>query len=838
MAQWTQTLEPYIKVQEKIKTAAINPTAGESLIVGATIISDAGPSNPTLITSQSEFLATYASRDLTEDYVKSLDALYGDGNDTIASTMWLNAYRLAGSGSLLITRAFKGDNLFFAKPLVASDSNTYILKDGNILKKVNSFKLVVDIDSDDATHSTDGWSIAISGVGVLGNRTTDDGAQYDYYVQNLQELVEFLNDSPVFFSPSFTFYSDEAGTEGNEIEVNTDGTVTEAAVSVIFDEVYIGANILDLEDTRCTNGYSYVIACEPDWTTENLNQKLVDLSSWSSFEDVPYYATNTYNSNTDLLVRIRRFNHDAVVTKELSENSAFAGGDSPYTVLTSVLDTYYSSSKYVDGTLPESITDRDFYEFAVLDPSVSGQPEYYNVGNIYGRGDMTEAELNDLLNMISLQLPDNLADLGLDYYGYIPSDQRAGWAILSNPTTGQKEIAVEYASRAALEEATGVSGSIAVVGRSSYQYYAYSSGSWVSTDPVDDSGVNYVATNLSALVSSVKIATEGDIAKIGTESAGSYYTWKTGMTASDVDPEEIYIDLSIDPSKYKILNVSDTDLLKAMDKIDADEVYTVEGLTDLGNTQPIFQTYLANMAVNTNYFYPISTVNSTNYLAIANSAARISKDSYKLYLSAPWDVDTGTVGFKFYSSPSVLYWEAVNRNRGLGREFADLFGQMNGIVQYQRPTTEFNKKTRQLLLSKKINTVLWNTQSNAWNMNDNYTKQSEDNIMASEANSRLGIRIAKAMPILLRQFIGQKINDILYANAESVINYYFTNTILPMNPYSISSWRVTIPTINTDEDRRANRMKVLVEVRFQRALKYVIVYENYFDVGMEFDGQI
>jgi hypothetical protein len=86
MAQWKETLEPYIKVQEKIRTAAINPTAGEDLIVGCTIISDAGPSTPTIIASQKAFLSTFASQDLTEDYMKSIDALYGNGKDTVAST--------------------------------------------------------------------------------------------------------------------------------------------------------------------------------------------------------------------------------------------------------------------------------------------------------------------------------------------------------------------------------------------------------------------------------------------------------------------------------------------------------------------------------------------------------------------------------------------------------------------------------------------------------------------------------------------------------------------------------------------------------------------------------
>ena len=56
--------------------------------------------------------------------------------------------------------------------------------------------------------------------------------------------------------------------------------------------------------------------------------------------------------------------------------------------------------------------------------------------------------------------------------------------------------------------------------------------------------------------------------------------------------------------------------------------------------------------------------------------------------------------------------------------------------------------------------------------------------------------------------------------------------------YTIEDYRITISDVNTDEDRRANRMRVLVEVRYSRSLKYVVVYNEAFDMGMEFTGQI
>lgn len=776
MAQWTETLEPYVKVTERVHTAALNPTAGESLIIGVTLISDAGPAVPTLISNQSEFLKNYSSGDLTEFYLASLNNLYTDANNTgdksVASNMWMNAYRLAGSNTLLVVRASKANDIYYSKPLNKVDYSTYILRDGELMKGfINKdkgiLKFVLDIDADDAEHDQDGWSMNINGVGIVGNRTTDEGPQYDYYVNNLKELVEQLNETSKFFSPSYKFFKDERGTE----ETND----ASEAKSVIFYEVYLGNTILDTSDSvRCPSGLQYLITCEPDWTPDNPSQHTIDLNStpWSGFDVVEYYATNKYNSNTDLRVRIRRFNHDAVVSKSLVDPTLNENSDSPWTVLTSVLDTYTKK-----GTVEpnESILQRDFYEVAILDPNISDTVQFFNIGKVTGRGDMEADELNSYLSMIQVQLPTNMRDLNLNYYGYGADDKV--WVELdaNSPEAGSYKKEVSN-----LEELHAESG-----------------------------------------------MSVGDVYKVGTGEPYKYYQYQEN------GGDQVYAKLGVDPTESTILNVSESDLMKALDEISIQEVYTVEGLCDLGNTSLSFQNYMANMAINDNYFYPISTVNSTNYMTIANNATKISQDSYKLYMATPWDIDSGTFGWRYYASPAVLYWEAVARNRRNNAEFAPILGQSTGIMQYQRPMMEFNKKTRQLLLSKRVNSVLWNVQTQAWNMNDNYTKQNQDTIMSDEGNSRLAIRISKAMPTLLRQYIGWKISQRLWESATSTIDYWFKTTILPMT-YTIDDYRIIIDdTNNPVEIQRQNKMVVNVLVRYQRTLKYVLVYHDIFDVGMD-----
>ena len=758
MAEWKQTLEPYIKVQERVMTAALNPTVGEDLIVGVAFVSDAGPSNPTLITSQKEFLATYASQEVSREYFKKLDELYNG-----AAGMWANAYRLAGSTNLLCVRASKSDNLYYAKPLDnEAGENKFVLKDGNLLKLVPSFKLVIDVPLDDANHTSDGWSIAVRGVGVFGNRVDDTGAKYDYYVSSLKELVEKLNETSMFFSPSYEFYSDA------QMATKVSGDI---ATCVVFSEAYLGPEFLDKsgEEDPC----QYIIPCQPDWSAANPSQHTIDLNErpYSNFEPSDSFAINIYNSKSELKVRIRRFNHDAVVSApdNADKNALLEDGNSPYRVLPAVLDFI---TKYGTEEPSQEALDRDFFEIAVYDPSISSEVSYFNVGNISGRGDLEVSEINSLLNMISLELPEDLHDLGLNYYGYREDDNI--WKLVNYSEVTQAEPDTLPSLSDILDKANPVLGEFAIASDTgkAYQYV--------------ENGRN-----------------------------------------------NIFAELTID-SDCHILDINDSDLMRAVDKIQENEVYIVEGLSDLGNTDLSFQNYLANLAESEdgNYFYPISTTNSTNYLTIGTNAMKVSAaNSYKHYMSAPWDIDTGTLGVKFDACPSVLYWEGVSANYKNGRPYASLFGQTYGKVNYQRPACEFNKKQRQLLLSRKVNTVMWNTNMQIWQMNDNYTRQSEDTIMNDEGNVRMGIHIAKVQNQLLAQFIGKKITEKLCADVRAVEEYWINNNIMNLDGNRPEAFQVFC---EYDANlARQNKIKVIINVRFSRSLKFVNVVNRYFDTGMD-----
>jgi hypothetical protein len=126
---------------------------------------------------------------------------------------------------------------------------------------------------------------------------------------------------------------------------------------------------------------------------------------------------------------------------------------------------------------------------------------------------------------------------------------------------------------------------------------------------------------------------------------------------------------------------------------------------------------------------------------------------------------------------------------------------------------------------------MWNTNMQIWQMNDNYTRQSENTIMNDEGNVRMGIHIAKVQNQLLAQFIGKKITEKLCADVRAVEEYWINNNIMNLDGNKPEAFQVFC-----DYDAalaRQNKIKVVINVRFSRSLKFVNVLNRYFDTGMD-----
>ena len=850
MAQWTETLEPYVKVIERVKTTTQNPQAGGSLIIGVVIISDAGSANPTLITSQEEFIQNYASQDLTQSYIDSLNTLYNGDNKTLAATMWANAYRLAGSNSLLCVRASKGNNLYFTKPLTGGTNlDTYVLRDGELLKKVPSFILKKSYNNE-APEDGDGWLINISGVGIFGNRVTDDGPMYDYLCNNMADLIDSLNDTSKVFCPDYVFIKND----NTEIEVDMDDEASrnnEEVYGIKFNEVYLGVDVIDTTDSRTNklfwnsvggvNDFTHVDGKYPRPVDDSTNLNSLDVDS-----TMVYVSGNQDPSTyTDSKNVVRR--EDVAIVRE-AENSVGAdyyitnANNDFYTLNSSNTGMLYLST--LNATTPTTSVDLNSVSFSHFTPAQNYSTNVFNSATTL-KVRIRRFNHNAVITRnLSESDTASLTASGLSPYTVLPNTIDTFTENESMEPTSESVLSQDFYEVAVWDPSI------------SERVSFFNLGNITGRGDMEISELNSLLNMIQLTISDTK-----DLNLMyylpGSDKPDAYDTNKTynkgawvkydnkswrakedGITEAWDETkweniyDQIFCDLTIDPTESKILSVSDTDLKKALNLITLDEVYTTEGLCDLGNTNLSYQNYMANIAMNENYFYPISTVMSTNYMTIGNSASKISADSYKLYMSAPWDIDTGTLGWKFYASPSVLYWEMVAKNRRNNKEFAPTFGQENGTVTYQRPFTEFNRKTRQLLLSKKVNTALWDVQIQSWEMNDNGTKQTFDTIMRDDGNSRLMIRISKAMPTLLNQFKGKRISEKLCKSVEDVVNYFFTTTILPMD-YSVDDYLVTC---KYDEIlARQYKIKVRIQVRYQRALKFIDVYNEALDLGMPFE---
>lgn len=284
----------------------------------------------------------------------------------------------------------------------------------------------------------------------------------------------------------------------------------------------------------------------------------------------------------------------------------------------------------------------------------------------------------------------------------------------------------------------------------------------------------------------------------------------------------LVIDVAI-PEDSSMLTVTDRDYQKAWDKLTEEERYVMEGVCDCGMNKTLHQNYIATTAISMNCFYPISPVRSTNYLTISNHFSKITSDHMNLYQICPWDLDDGTVGFAFNASPAVLYWEAVFKNRAANNEFAATMGEINGIVNPVSLTKEFNKMERELLLTKRINTIFNDVAKNKIYINDFYTKQSTKDIMQEENNSRMRIHISKSMPALLSQFRGRQSNERTWDDAATVVRTWFKQNILPKN-YTIQDYMVECNSqLNTPEVQAQNKLVIKIQVRYYNTARYVEV---------------
>ena len=161
------------------------------------------------------------------------------------------------------------------------------------------------------------------------------------------------------------------------------------------------------------------------------------------------------------------------------------------------------------------------------------------------------------------------------------------------------------------------------------------------------------------------------------------------------------------------------------------------------------------------------------------------------------------------------------------------------IVTPVNLATDFKKSERQLLLTKKINTVFYDINIDRIYINDSYTATTDDNIRKEENIERAIIHISKAMPTLLKQFKGRINSSRTRKEVEAVIDFWFKFHMIPISGDLIDEYRIICDeteTLNPPEEQRANKLNVCIQTRLRNSIKFITVFNQAFPIGVEFDN--
>lgn len=278
-------------------------------------------------------------------------------------------------------------------------------------------------------------------------------------------------------------------------------------------------------------------------------------------------------------------------------------------------------------------------------------------------------------------------------------------------------------------------------------------------------------------------------------------------------------------------------LIAAAQELEDQELYDIAQCATLGIVDIKFVKSFLTIAKANDWFLPVDVPESKKSLnAIEKWNGNIT-DTNNSFVFGPFDKNSTFLGFRFPLAPSTLYWETVYANKAVGSEFAPTFGMKNGTVKYTNPAASLKKDERERLLSlpQPVNFMIYDPRTGAYTINNNLTHSSKDNVLKEEQNRRLANKIKKDVKPLLDDFKGEYNNLATRMAVVSRLENYFRTNIMNMN-YSPEDFKIVCDrTNNTDDVINANQLAVTVKVRFYRSIKYVIVLNEIYPIGVDFE---
>lgn len=274
----------------------------------------------------------------------------------------------------------------------------------------------------------------------------------------------------------------------------------------------------------------------------------------------------------------------------------------------------------------------------------------------------------------------------------------------------------------------------------------------------------------------------------------------------------------------------------ALNSLEDQETYRISYLAPVGITNVAFLKAYTSLGIRKRWFAPVDIPwDRTNVSSIKSFGDNID-DSYSVYVVGPFDKNSGLTGWVNYIAATTLYWERVMINRAANSEFAPVFDQRTGLLNYTNPVKLLKKSNREKLisLSKPINWVIYDMNSGAYYLNDNWNHYSKsENVVGEECNARMIHRISNDLEELYKQFKARHNTVQTRRSVHNVTNLYFQQNIMNQE-YKPAEYRIVCDeSNNTDDIIRGRKLAIKVQVRLYNSTKYIDVINEVYSVGGE-----
>jgi hypothetical protein len=287
------------------------------------------------------------------------------------------------------------------------------------------------------------------------------------------------------------------------------------------------------------------------------------------------------------------------------------------------------------------------------------------------------------------------------------------------------------------------------------------------------------------------------------------------------------------------LSKSPAYLMAALSELEDQNLYDIEAIAPFGITNPQFVLRYLHVGQTNKWFAPFDVpYTATNAKAIEMYMRSITHNSSNAYAIGPFDKNVSLTGWRNYIAASTLYWERVMANKSQNREFAPVFDQETGVIELTNPVKMLGKEDREYLLnlSKPVNYAIFDQRTNIYYINDNYTYQSEVDIMSEEMNRRMVNKLNKGIHRLMQRFKAKFNTVSTRSNVVHLIKYYIDNTFMTQEFKPEAYEIICDESNNTPDIIRANQLKVAVRVRLYNSIKYIEVLNEVYPIGVDFNS--